>query len=72
MTLKADSTTQAAAMLYMALRAILLSGQDQCLDPGKRTERLECPGSAGPRSPRSRNTGDPTTSFFPAGPKFAL
>ena len=56
MTRKADPTTQAAAMLQMALRAVLLSGQAQCLDPGKQTEELDSPGATGRRTPR-KGTG---------------
>ena len=68
MTRKADPTTQAAAMLQMALRAILLSGQVQCLDPGKQTEELDSPGATDRRTPRKSDIGESPYSVRPPGP----
>lgn len=40
-----DPTIEAATLVHLSLRAMLLSGQDQCEDPGKRTEAAESPGT---------------------------
>ena len=56
MTRKEDPTTQAAAMLHLALRAILRSGQDQCFDPRKRTDRLDPPDTSDRQTPRKAST----------------
>ena len=65
MTRNTDPTTQAAAMLQMALRAVLLSGLAQCLDPGKQPEELDSPGTTGLRTVRNADTANPTACFFP-------
>ena len=48
-----DPTIQAAAVVRLALRAILLSDQDQCSYPGKQTEAADSPGTPGRRRPRN-------------------
>ena len=61
----ADPTTQAAAVLHLALRAVLLSALAQCLDPGKQTEELDSPGTTGLRTVKKSSMANPTACFFP-------
>ena len=69
---KQDVTVEAAAVLHLALRAVLLSGQAQCLDRGKRTAQASprVLQAAGPE--KVQQSASYGLVFRPKGPKFAL
>ena len=61
---KEDPSIEAARVLRLALRAILLSGQDQCSYPGKQTEAADSPGTPDRWPPSKRGTGQICGSFI--------
>lgn len=66
---KQDVTFEAAAVLHLALRAVLLSGQAQCSDRGKRTEAAGFPGCWGMPAPEKRNSRGVSAHLFGADPR---
>ena len=60
---KEDPSIEAARVLRLALRAILLSGQDECLYGEKQTEAADSPGTPGRRTLRKHSTGQFPMSF---------